>query len=94
MLAALGASLATMCAYRDPATVARGHDALVGPTLGAQPKVPGGWFEAQSFLRHHGRSVATGNRMSVDGKFICAETRDALHGGDSLLVAMAGFFAP
>jgi hypothetical protein len=92
-LAALRASVVPTCTYRDPSAVVEGHDALVEHMLGFHQQVPGGWFDTQSFLTHHGRSVATWNMMSAEGQVIGHGISYAEYDDHGLLVAMTGFFA-
>ena len=92
-LEALRASVVTTCTYRDPSAVVEGHDALVEHMLAFHQQVPGGWFDTQSFLAHHGRSLATWNMMSADGQVIGNGASYAEYDDSGLLVAMTGFFA-
>ena len=92
-LAALRASVIPSCTYRDPSAIVEGHDALVEHMLTFHQQVPGGWFDTQSFLTHHGRSLATWNMMSAEGQVIGNGMSYAEYDDRGLLVAMTGFFA-
>jgi hypothetical protein len=92
-LAALRASVVPSCTYRDPSAIVEGHDALVEHMLGFHQQVPGGWFDTQSFLTHHGRSLATWNMMSAEGQVIGSGMSYAEYDDRGFLVAMTGFFA-
>ena len=91
-LAALRASVAPTCTYRDPSAVVEGHDALVEHMLGFHKQVPGGWFDTQCFLTHQSRSLATWNMMSAGAQVIGQGTSCAEYAARGLLVAMTGFF--
>lgn len=92
-VAALRASVAQACTYRDPTAVVEGHEALVDHMIGFHQQVPGGWFDTQSFLSHHGRSVATWNMMSAEGQILGNGISYAEYDERGLLTTMTGFFA-
>jgi hypothetical protein len=90
--AALEASVSDRGVYRDPLTLAEGHDALVATMLAFHERVPGGHFETTSFLAHNGRSVACWTMLGA-GR---ARLGDGISYGEydaaGRLVAMTGFF--
>ncbi len=92
-LAALRESVVPTRTYRDPSVFVEDQDALVEHMLAFHQQVPGGWFDTQSFLTHHGRSLATWNMMSAEGQVIGNGTSYAEYDDRGLLVAMTGFFA-
>jgi SnoaL-like domain len=92
-LAALATSVAPACTYRDPLTVAEGHEALVEYMLGFHQQVPGGHFETVSFITHHQRSVATWTMRDAARQVIGDGISYGEYADDGKLVAMTGFFA-
>jgi hypothetical protein len=67
---ALRQSVAAPCVYKDPATIATGHDALIAYMLAFHQQVPGGHFVTNYFLAHHDVSIAKWNMVSGDGAII------------------------
>jgi hypothetical protein len=90
--AALEASVDRACVYRDPRTVAEGHDALVAAMLAFHDRVPGGHFETTYFLAHHGRSIARWTMRGGDGAALGEGISYGEYGPHGRLVAMTGFF--
>jgi hypothetical protein len=93
-LAALRESVVPSCTYRDPNTVAEGHEELVAYMLGFQQQVPGAWFDTTYFLAHHDRSIAKWNMVGGTGQVIGDGVSYAEYDERGLLVTMSGFFEP
>jgi hypothetical protein len=90
--AALLASVARDCTYRDPVSELRGHDALVDYMLAFHQQIPGGHFVITYFCTHHDRSVAKWNMVDASGKALGDGVSYGEYGADGKLVAMTGFF--
>jgi hypothetical protein len=90
--AALIASVAPACVYRDPLTQADGHDALIAYMLGFHQQVPGGHFETTYFLAHHDRSIAKWRMRSGDGTVVGEGVSYGEYDAHGKLSAMTGFF--
>jgi hypothetical protein len=90
--AALEASAAPDCVYRDPLAATTGHDALVNYMRAFHQQVPGGHFEVTYFLAHHDRSIAKWNMRSGDGAILGEGVSYGEYGQDGRLLSMTGFF--
>lgn len=90
--AALAASVAARCVYRDPLTHAEGHAALIEHMLGFHRQVPGGYFVTTYFQTHHDRSIARWTMHSADGTITGEGISYGEYGADGKLVAETGFF--
>jgi hypothetical protein len=90
--AALVASVAPGCVYRDPLTRADGQDALIEAMLAFHVLVPGGWFETTYFLAHHDRSISKWTMRSAAGDTLGEGISYGEYDGTGRLVAMTGFF--
>jgi SnoaL-like domain len=90
--AALAASAAPTCVYRDPLTQTEGHQPLVAYMLGFHQQIPGGHFETTYFLSHHDRSIAKWNMRDGAGAIVGQGVSYGEYGGDGKLLAMTGFF--
>jgi hypothetical protein len=90
--AALAASVAPACVYRDPITRADGHDALIAYMLSFHEQVPGGHFETTYFLAHHDRSIARWNMRNGAGAVVSEGVSYGEYDAQGKLAAMTGFF--
>jgi hypothetical protein len=90
--AALLASVAHDCTYRDPLSELRGQDALVDYMLSFHKQIPGGHFVTTYFCEHHGRSIAKWNMVDASGKVLSDGVSYGEYGPGGKLVAMTGFF--
>jgi|ERR1043166_1401785 hypothetical protein len=90
--AALAASAADGCVYRDPLTQTEGHDALIAYMESFHAQLPGGHFETVYFLAHHDRSIARWNMRDGDGAIVGEGVSYGEYDAHGKLVAMTGFF--
>lgn len=90
--AALAVSVDGACVYRDPLSVAEGHDALIDCMEQFHQSVPGGHFETTYFLAHHARSIARWNMRASDGALLGEGISYGEYDARGRLVAMTGFF--
>jgi hypothetical protein len=89
---ALRQSVAATCVYKDPATIATGHDELVAYMLAFHQQVLGGHFVTTYFLAHHDVSIARWNMVGRDGAIIGDGVSYGQYNEQGELVAMTGFF--
>lgn len=89
---ALRQSVASACVYRDPATIARGHEELIAYMLAFHQQVPGGHFLTTYFLAHHDVSIAKWNMVGGDGAVLGDGLSYGQYNEQDVLVAMTGFF--
>jgi SnoaL-like domain len=89
---ALSHSVASACVYKDPTTIAKGHEELVAYMLGFHQQVPGGHFVTTHFLAHHDVSIAKWNMVSGDGVVIGDGVSWGKYNDKGMLVEMTGFF--
>jgi hypothetical protein len=85
-------SVSPACVYKDPLTIATGHDELIAYMLAFHQQVPGGHFVTMYFLAHHDVSVAKWNMLSGDGTVIGDGVSYGQYNEQGALIAMTGFF--
>jgi hypothetical protein len=90
--AALRTSVAPSCVYKDPSTVASGHEELVAYMLALHQQIPAGHFVTTYFLAHHDASIAKWNMVNGAGEVIGDGVSYGQYNEHGLLVAMTGFF--
>jgi hypothetical protein len=90
---ALRHSVAPVCVYQDPLTIAKGHDELIAYMLAFHEQVPGGHFVTTYFLAHHDVGIAKWNMLSGNGTVIGDGVSYGQYNAQGALVAMTGFFA-
>jgi hypothetical protein len=90
--ALLADSVAPACVYRDPLMQANGWEELIGYMLEFRKQVPGGYFETEEFMAHHGRSVAKWKMLNGQGIAIGEGVSFGEYDDSARLVAMTGFF--
>lgn len=79
-------------AYCDPHSVVAGRAALSDYMGGFQASVPGGRFEIDSVIDHHGRMLAHWTLRGADGAALQAGASFALADEDGRLRSISGFF--
>lgn len=84
-------SVATDCAYADPAGAADGLEALTAYIGKFQQRFPGAWFENDKFSSHHGQALATWRRLDRNGSPPALGKSYARFGENGKLVRMTGF---
>ena len=88
----LAGVVSSACVYRDPLTEAEGWDALIAHMEAFQRQIPGAYFVTQSFMTHHGRSVAHWHMLGPAGNKLGEGTSFGEYGANGELTGMTGFF--
>ncbi|URK88924.1 nuclear transport factor 2 family protein [Rhizobium sp. RCAM05350] len=90
----LAACLAGDATYCDPNGLIHGPGELSTYMGHFQQSAPGGQFQIQSVLHHHGRSLADWALQGPDGSILQAGTSFATLTDDGRLHHISGFFYP
>jgi hypothetical protein len=85
-------SLAPECIYTDPLARTQGWDELLSYMASFHEQVPGAHFVTESFMAHHGRSIAHWKMLSATGEQIGSGASYGEYDARQRLVAMTGFF--
>lgn len=89
--ALLERSVASDCAYADPAGAVDGIEELIAYIGKFQHQFPGAYFENDEFMAHHGQALAAWRRLDRNGSPPALGNSYAHFGEDGKLVRMTGF---
>lgn len=89
--ALLERSVASDCAYADPAGAANGLEELIAYIGKFQQKFTGAYFENEEFASHHGHALAAWRRLDRAGSPPVPGKSYGRFGEDGKLVRMTGF---